>query len=353
MEIIRFVIDFLSFYTIYLMLSISLNLEYGYAGISNFGKVLFFAGGAFTVGSMATRLTILLFQGRWIDIEEYINTDVIWGTKVSLFFAQHPLYGIFIFLFLLVLAMSISALLGYIASYPAIRLREDYLGMTLVVSGELLRNIAKNYQPLVCGTFGVYVPNPFSWATGIFRDLLILFILLIFSSGIWLIMEYLLNSPFGRLLKAMRDNEKVVESYGRDIVKLRIKTLMLGSAIAGLAGGLYAFYTGSVNPDDFTATKTFLVWVIVIIGGAGNNLGAAVGALFYVFIDRLIAYYKHWIYLPFDINYMSYIILSIILILVIFYSPQGLFPEKPARTPVIEKLRRGKQIKSIKMQEQE
>ena len=280
MEIIRFVIDFLSFYTIYLMLSISLNLEYGYAGISNFGKVLFFAGGAFTVGSMATRLTILLFQGRWIDIEEYINTDVIWGTKVSLFFAQHPLYGIFIFLFLLVLAMSISALLGYIASYPAIRLREDYLGMTLVVSGELLRNIAKNYQPLVCGTFGVYVPNPFSWATGIFRDLLILFILLIFSSGIWLIMEYLLNSPFGRL-------------------------------------------------------------------------GAAVGALFYVFIDRLIAYYKHWIYLPFDINYMSYIILSIILILVIFYSPQGLFPEKPARTPVIEKLRRGKKIKSIKMQEQE
>ncbi|OYT31102.1 MAG: branched-chain amino acid ABC transporter permease [Thermofilum sp. ex4484_79] len=339
MEIIRFVIDFLSFYTIYLMLSISLNLEYGYAGISNFGKVMFFAGGAFTVGALATRLTILLTHGRWIGIEEFINSDVILGSNVSLFFAKNPLFGVFMFLFLLVLAMAVSAILGYIASYPAIRLREDYLGMTLIVSGELLRNIAKNYEPLVCGTFGVYVPNPFSWVSGLYRDLFLLSLLLAFSGGTWIVMEYLLNSPFGRVLKAMRESEDVVESYGRDIVKLRIKTLMLGSAIAGLAGGLYAFYTGSVHPDDFTTTRTFLVWVIVIIGGVGNNLGAAVGAFFYVLIDRLIAYYKHSVYLPFDVNYMSYIILSIILILVIFYSPQGIFPEKPTRTPVIEKLR--------------
>ena len=148
----------------------------------------------------------------------------------------------------------------------------------------------------------------------------------------FLTVEKLSRSPYGRVLRAIRDNEVAADAYGKNIVKVRMQVLVIGSALAGLAGALYAFYMGTVHPDDYSPLKTFVVWIMVIMGGRGNNTGAAVGALIYLLVNRTISFIKHWLYAPFDVNYLSYLIFGAIIILILIYKPQGLIPEKPSET---------------------
>ncbi len=328
---LRLLIDFAAFYSIYLILSTSLNLEYGYTGIPNFGKVLFFAGGAFVVGSLTARMLAPL-AGVDLSAMDYKTNNVLVSSLVTSFLSSQPALSLAVLLSMLVLGALVGALLGWLASYPAIRLREDYLAMTLVVAGELLRIVALNYDPLVCGTLGVAVPNPYSFLGGIALDAFRSGFMLCTALVVWLATERLVNSPFGRLLRAVRDNELAAEALGKDVVKVRMTVLVLGSAMAGLAGALYAFYIGIVHPDDYEPIRTFVVWVMVVIGGAGNNLGAAIGALLYLLVDRVIAIAKYYMPpLPFDINYLSYIALGAILVLVLMYKPEGFVPERPPK----------------------
>ncbi len=328
---VRFLLDFTALYAVYMILSVSLNFEYGYLGIPNFGKVLFFAGGAFIVGGMTARFVAWL-AGIAYSPETYSIENVKLSMQVSQYFAQNPGVAILVLLLAVVLAIGFSALLGLLASYPAIRLREDYLGITLLAMGELLRVIARNYEPWVCGTFGVAVPDPLAWVPTSLHDFAYIALMLSVAFGVWLFTEQLARSPFGRMLRAIRDNEVAAAALGKDVVKTRMKVLIVGSAMAGLAGALHAFYTHAVHPDDYMPIRTFLVWVMVILGGAGNNAGAMLGALIYTLIDRLIAQYKYAIAAPFDVNYLSYVILGIVLILVLMYKPEGILPEKPSET---------------------
>jgi len=326
-DILRIIVDFTAFYSIYLMLSVSLNLEYGYTGIPNFGKVMFFAGGAFTVGAIAGRMLAPL-AGIDLSKLDYCMNNVYVGSLVSRYLAQHAGLALAVFIALVIAGSLVGAFLGWLASYPSIRLREDYLGMTLVVSGELLRIVSLNYDPLICGTFGAKTPNPFSFLSGFAMDFTRSAFMFTIAMLTWLIVGRLVKSPFGRLLKAIREEEEAAEALGKDVVKVRMKVLMLGSAIAGAAGALYAFYLGIVHPSDYAPLRTFIVWVMVIIGGAGNNLGAAVGALIYLFVDRTLAIAKTYMpALPFDLNYLTYVFLGIILILVLIFKPEGLMPE--------------------------
>ncbi len=335
---IRFAIDVSAFFSIYLMLSISLNLEYGYTGISNFGKVLFFAGGAFTVGALATRTIMGLYATQIGNYGPYCTANVVYATEASKILANNPALALTMFAGLLVLGGIVGGILGYLASYPAIRLKESYLGITLLASGELLRIIARNYDPLICGSLGVSVPDIFAWLPVGIKETVQVSIMLIIAFITWYFVERLVRSPFGRLIRAIRDNEVAAEAFGKNVVKIRMQVLVIGSAIAGMAGVLYAFYTKSIHADDFMPLKTFIVWVMVILGGAGNNVGAALGALIYVLTERLIMQYKYMISAPFDVNYLSYIIFGIVLILILLYRPQGILPEKPSKTISFEKI---------------
>lgn len=334
---LRFLLDFLAFFSIYLMLSISLNLEYGYTGIPNFGKVLFFAGGAFTVGAISTKL-VMSMLGLGFFKGEFCTNHVTYSTEATKYLSAHPIHSIGIFVLMLFLGATIGAFLGYSASYPAIRLKESYLGITLLASGELLRIIARNYDPLICGTLGVSVPDIFAWLPTEIKELVQVTIMIGIALIIWVFVERLARSPFGRLIRAIRDNEVAASAYGKNVVRIRMQVLVLGSAIAGLAGVLYAFYVRSVHADDFMPLRTFVIWVMVILGGAGNNAGAALGSLIYVITERLIMQYKYYINVPFDVNYLSYIIFGVVLILVLMFRPQGLLPEKPSKTTDFDKV---------------
>ncbi len=330
MDPLMFILDLGVLYSIYAILAISVEIEYGELGIPNFAKSAMFAIGAFSVGALATRLGVWLIGATWEG--EFKSTSWIYATMVSGRIASNPMLGVVIFVVPLIVAMPLAAILGLLASYPALRLREDYLGITLIAFSELVRVFVRNYEPLLGGTFGAGVPNFLAFLPVQLRNITFFSLSIAFLAGIWVAYYRLTTSPFGRVLRAIRDNEVAAQSLGRDIVKIRAKVLMLGSVLAAIAGVLYAFYTGSVNPDDFTVMKTFIVILMVVIGGKGNPFGPLVGAGVYMALDRTITFAKQLFSLPFDINYFSYIIFGLLLILVVMVRPGGLVPERPPIT---------------------
>ncbi len=336
---VRFMLDFLAFYAVYLIFSVSTNLEYGYAGIPNLGKVMFFAGGAFTVGALATRIGAYISG---VKIHDFVLENTLVTNKVNEYLAGHPLEAIGLFLILLGIGALVSMFLGYLASYPAIRLRVDYLGITLLVSGEILRYVAKYYDPVVGGTYGTAVPDPFYWLSGrtTLHDATIVAVMMGFAISVWFYVEKLARSPLGRSLRAVRDDELAAEVFGKDIVRVRRYTLMAGSALAGIAGALYAFYVGAVHPDDYTTVKTFIAITMVIIGGVSNNAGAALGSFVYVLVDRLVRQYKYVVHVPFDLNYLAAMMFSVTLLVMLIYRPDGILPEKPGKTVNFEEILR-------------
>jgi branched-chain amino acid transport system permease protein len=318
---------------IFIIISLSLNLEYGYAGIPNFGKLLAVAGGAYFVGAVSGRILALVYgQPAGLGYIEK-NLEVIGFLNNVL--SSSPLQSTGFLVLSIIGAAFFGGLLGYVASYPAIRLRGDYLAITLLAMGEILWVIADNWQPLIGGSMGVRIPDPFRWVGSQYRPLAVLLTVLTTAAIIFLYLQYLGRSPLGRVLKAMRENGLSASVHGKDVVRLRTKTLIVGFAIAAISGALNSLWTVSVSPKDFERVRhTFMPWVMVIIGGAGNNIGATIGAIIFVTLRELIVFYKYSFeaIVPFDVVWLEYLLMGIALIIVLMYRPEGLLPEKPTRT---------------------
>jgi len=344
-ELIIFVRDFAIFFAIYLIVSLSLNLEYGYTGIPNFGKVLAVAGGAFTVGFFPGRIIAWLFGiGPGLD---YVAENMAIVGEVSRVLANNPAVALALFFATLGIAGVIGAVLGFIASYPAIRLREDYLSITLLAMGEAIQVIGYNYTPIIGGTLGISVPDPFGWTGGLRYVAVALFVV-----GICLVVLYylerLVRTPLGRMLRAIRDNEDVAESLGKDVTHIRMKTIVIASVIGSIAGALDAFKSGGVISMSYHRLSwTFWPWVIVILGGAANNMGVVVGTFVFVTLRRLIDYFKEYLapFVPFSVVWLDYLVLGIMLILIQMYRPEGILREKPTSTLSHKKLEKFVNVK--------
>ncbi len=329
---VRFIIDLLAFFAIYSILSVSLNLEYGYCGIPNLGKVLFFAAGAFTVGGLCSRVGAYIF-GINVAGLDFTRDNFAIVSQVTSSLSENPVTAMGLFVFMLALGTGIGGFLGFVASYPAIKLREDYLGITLLIAGELWRYVGKYYDPIVGGTLGVSVPSPFSWiGQTSTRDIAVIGVLLAFAGLTWFSVEKLVRAPFGRTLRAVRDHEEASEAFGKNVVRVRMITLIVGSALAALAGTLYAFYVGGVIADDFAEQKTFIAILMVTLGGRSNNIGSMLGSFIYVTTNALIRQYKYYVQVPFDLNYLAVMIFGIVLLIMLLRRPVGILPETPSKT---------------------
>lgn len=325
-DLTRFLVDTLMIACIYMMLSCSLNLEYGYAGIPNIGKVLFFAAGSFTVASLSIRVSARILG---ISYENYAMESRLLVSNINQMLGDRALLSIGLFALLCIAAILSSVAIAYLLSYPTIRLRGVYLGVTLLVTGEILRYIGRYNESFLGGTLGSPVIDVFRWiGGGKSREFAVLALYAIIAALIWSLTYRMMRSPYGRLLKSIREDEEVAESLGKDIDRARVNTLALGSMISGLAGALYAFYIGHIDSGDFTPDKTFIAFLIVIIGGRGNPYGPLAGALFYVMVERTIRQVKYSLKVPFDINYMALLIFGIVLLLLMLFRPSGLFAEK-------------------------
>ena len=329
--LLTIITDISIWFVLYLIVTIALNLQYGNTGIPNFGMVLSVAGGAYVTGALAGRIARLYYNvGTGLD---FVADSAKIASMINNRLASDPLGGIVLFLLIVVIAVAVNAVLGFIVTYPSIRVREVYLMMVLIAAGEAIRIVGENYYPLVGGTTWVQVPNVFIWLGDAQRVVVSVLFVVIALLVFWVV-QRIVGSPFGRLIRAVRENETVVESLGKNTVGIRALVFVLGSAIASLAGVLYAFHSHAVMATAFQRSSwTFLPWLMLMLGGKGNNRGALLGTFLLIVVRRLIMIFKYEVQqvIPVEAIWLELLLMSGFLILIMIYRPEGLIPEKPIK----------------------
>jgi branched-chain amino acid transport system permease protein len=335
-------IALLTYFGIAALMAISLNLEYGVAGIPNFGQAFFVSIGAYTAAITYTRLLPLLAGQSFINPcgatlaqALQLRSDIM---------RTMPAVALGNFVITLLIAAVVGGIIGYLTSYVILRLKQEwYLALVLLVGGETVRIFVRGYEPVICASNGISgIAGPFAWIgnTQAASILFALLVLLLAAATFWY-SQKLVRSPFGRLLKAVRENEQVALGLGKNVARVRAQVMFIGSAIAAIAGVLFALNLGFVSTNDYVVNMTLDVWVMIVLGGLGSSRGALLGALIITVLDRLTAitaiqFNRSGIELEF--NYVRYILFGMILLLVLRFRPQGLLPETPFTTPAHDHL---------------
>ena len=343
-DFIGFAISFASFYGIYAILGISLNLEYGFAGQPNFGQVLFFGLGGVVGATVAADLLPLLSGaavGNVCDISSLL-------TRESIALA-YPAISVSVWVIALAFAMVAGGIMGLVASYPALRVKEEwFLSMILLVGGETFRIVVTNTPEIGCGFNGLSgITTPFFWLSNYLPSgplqaevptALYAAVIVALAIGCFVFAQKICNSPYGRLLKSVRDDKVAAESLGKDVSRVRKQIMILGSIMAGLAGALYVYYIGVATPEDYIPALTFGIWVMMILGGYANNRGLLVGAFVITMLDRgsLVSGIELQAYLP-NLNsnlivYGRYMVEAVILLVLLVFRRKGLLPETRVKT---------------------
>lgn len=301
LNLLVYSLDIIVFIGIFAIVSLSLNLEYGFTGLGNFGKVAFFLAGAYTYAILMERTGI-------------------------------PFY------LALIMAMLVSAGIGLLVSLPALRLREDYLAIVTLAIGEILRLVVKAEDSLAHGVWGITVPPAIHWSGMSVLEMRMVNVGLIYFCLIlcFIFTELLTRSPYGRVLRAIREDEVAAEALGKARVKYKAQVFMLGSALAGLGGALYAQYIQFIDPYMFMPMVTFTVWIMVIVGGPANNWGVLLGAVLVILFERGARIIKDYLLLPIDPINLQYILFGVLVIFLLAYRPQGLLKEHQVETRAIK-----------------
>jgi branched-chain amino acid transport system permease protein len=331
-NIVAFGWDLLVTVSLFLAISTTLNLEFGYSGIGNFGKMLYIAAGASIGGSTAGRLAVWITNLGSPDSFISNNFDIVGSVNAAL--ANQPVACLIVFVVSLAVAAITGALLGLGTSYIVKRIRADYFAMSLFSVAQVYNVILNNYVPLVGGPFGISLPDPYAWF-GDYSEVIAGGVIIVFAALVFLYAVRTSRSPLGRELRAIRENEDSAEAFGKDSVAVRRRVLIIASAISGMAGILYSFYTLNVYSTTFQYTTwTVYPWLMMVLGGAGSNLGVAIGTFVYLFIVKItdILQFSFQGYLPFSVTWLQYFLISGILMATLFLRPEGLFPEKPTKT---------------------
>jgi branched-chain amino acid transport system permease protein len=347
MEVINLeylILTIILWFGFYAIVVLSLNIEYGYGGIPNFGRSLAVLMGGVAVGGLMNRILINIFKISGGIIEASGTAKSI----VNSLIAEKPILGIIILLASLGLAAVLGWVSGALFILPSAKLSEDYLAITLLAISEVTYLISYYNVDFIGGYYGVSIPDVLAFIPGMQRILIFTIILLLITFGCYIFVEKLLNSPYGRVLRAMRENEFVAKAYGKNVMMLRVKTVALGSALASLAGALYSFYSVNVIATSFSRVEwTFYPILMLLLGGAGNNAGALLGALVFVSTKILLITYKFEItsalHLPFQAVWLEYMLFGIAMLLILLYKPEGLIKEKPIFTKAVKKIVKAKQ----------
>ena len=279
----------LTFFGIWALMAISLNIEYGVAGIPNFGQALFVSIGAYVTGVTYTRLLPLLARR---DFIHPCGTDLAAALQLrSEIIRTMPVVALTNFVITLVLAAIISGIIGYLFSYLVLRLKEEwFLALVLLVGGEIVRIFVRGFEPIVCAHNGISgVAQPFAWLGSDVGPLVFTSVVLVMAGIAYLYSERLIRSPYGRLLKAIRENEDIARSLGKNVAKTRAEVMFIGSVIAAIGGVLFALNLGFVNTNDYVVTLTLDIWVMIVLGGLGNPKGALLGTFLITVLDRVTA----------------------------------------------------------------
>ncbi len=275
---------------IYSIFAQSLNLELGFTGLHNFGHIAFFGIGAY--GS-----------------------------------ALLSLGGVPIPVAMLVATMA-AGIAGGLFAIPSLRLSGDYFGIATFVFAEMAHLAFLNERGLTGGPMGVPgIPRPDFIGSGVASLPLFLAFAFFMALVTFVILRRITNSPFGRALKVIREDEFVAQALGKNTFVIKVKTLIVGSMFGGLAGGLWAHYITYISPSDFTLQETILVLLCVVLGGKGTSFGPVIGAFVIIFFGEFIRF------IPIPPEYAKFVapsqgmVYGLILIVIMLKRPQGIWPE--------------------------
>lgn len=305
---------------VFAMAAVGLNVQFGYAGLLNFGQVGFMAAGAYGLG-------VTVF---WLE----------WSFWIGVGFG---------FLYSTVLAL----LLGV----PTLRLRADYLAIVTIAASESIRlfvrwrrmkeitgasegigEFADSFYEMSLNPFGEGVRYQFGPFSYLGRDLWVLIIGWALLILVVLMVQRLMSSPWGRALKSVREDEDASRALGKNAYVYKLQALILGGIIGGMAGMLQVIQKGAIQADTFNPVITFTIWAILIVGGPGRTWSPIVGSMIYwcliVFIENVLRqlpdgpadFLDDTIELSvLNISQLRFMLVGLGLLLLARYRPQGIF----------------------------
>lgn len=231
-------------------------------------------------------------------------------------------------------AMAAAGAAAAVVGAATLRLREEYLAVATFGIAISIQLVALNWERLTGGTLGLIgIPNPAArLADGpLVRNVLYLGIVLAAAGLAYAALGRIVQSPWGRLLKAIREDETAAASLGKNPVRLRLEAFVLGSALMGLAGGLYVGFIGYVGPFDFQPILTFQIWTMLIVGGSANNRGALLGAILVWGVWTTSGFVISKV-VPADLQAQSgalqAILIGLLLVAMLLYRPRGIIGEE-------------------------
>jgi branched-chain amino acid transport system permease protein len=230
-----------------------------------------------------------------------------------------------------VAAMVIAAGAGVVMALVTARLRGDYLAIITLGFSEVVRLVASNEIWLTRGTDGISgIPGPWRGRVPPETFNLIYFgLVALVVAALLVLLERVRTAPYGRVLRAIRDDEQVAGVAGKPVTAFKVQAFALSSAVLGLGGALYGHYTSFVAPDTFSTLVSIYVVLAVTAGGTGTNVGAVVGALLVVFFMESTRFATGWLPLqPVQVAAVREFLIGASLIVVLRVRPAGLVPER-------------------------
>lgn len=300
--------------------AIGLNVQFGFTGLLNFGQAGFMACGAYGLGMTA----------------HYFGISMWWGIPIGIAF---------------------SVVLGFLMGIPTLRLRADYLAIVTIASAEIIRLIVRSvkFKTYFGGSdgingftdsfrnigddIGIVQANQYGfWPlrfTG--RELWTLVVGWVVVAVVAYFVYLLMKSPWGRVLKAIREDEDAVRSLGKSVFSYKMQSLILGGAIGTMSGMIFALDRGSVQPDNYSRDVTFYILTALVLGGVAKVSGSIVGPMIFwgifTFMDNFLRQVaKDPIHLgnftimkSTQVGQLNYMLIGLTLILLMVYRPQGVF----------------------------
>jgi branched-chain amino acid transport system permease protein len=301
---------------IYILAAIGLNVQFGYAGLLNFGQVAFVAAGSYAVGVIVLTFDLSL----WLAI---------------------------------VVAVVVATILALLLGIPTLRLRADYLAIVTIAASELFRLTVRSiaFKDVLGGAQGLngklgqqfHDTNPLpadfqslpvlSWTR---QDLWVVIVGWILIAAFTLLVWLLVRSPWGRVVKGIREDEDAVVSLGKNAFVYKLQALILGGIIAAFGGIVWAVAKQSVQPDTFQPDFTFFAYTILLLGGAARVFGPIVGGIIFWFLlagtGEFLgqAIQAGWIDFlqPTDVGNIRFVLMGSGLIALMVFRPQGIFGDR-------------------------
>jgi len=307
-----YLINLLIYAAVDAMACLGLSQQFGVAGVTNFGFIIFQAAGGYTAAILA-----LPSDSANGGFQSYIGG---WDLPFPIPWIGAAVVGGLI-------ALPFTFLVGR-------RLRGDFAAVGLLVTAVLLNLLVTNYRPVLNGDAGLsLIPQPllregspqsagYEWLFTVGA--------LVVCGAVYLFVRRITESPYGRSLRAMRDNDIVADSLGKNLLSLRTAMLVTGGAIAGLSGGILVSYITTWSPAAWGYAETVVLFAAVIIGGAGNHRGAILGAILVpVGFEEITRYIPTSNNLPPNlIPSLQWVAIGLLIVVFLWFRPQGVLPER-------------------------